>query len=859
MKPAKKNEPAYVLAEEDLQQIRAQSYLGKKGYTIPKSALTKEEEVFLKKDLFMQPVSHGVSYGVPEGAFPVYRENANKIYVPRFYGVSRYGLPDTSEIDAGESIDVRFDKPLRDYQEKIVRIYTDYVDTGISVDQTEILRANAIPCANAIPNRTAVRGGGAILEVPCGRGKCLAKDTPVLMMDGTVKAVQDVVVGDRLMGDDSTSRRVLTLARGREMMYRIVANMNRNFRDFEVKRPASEVIGDSEETMGKTDIAEESYTVNKSHILSLKHKSTGEVVDMSVMDYLRYLQKRKDAGGASEYAGYRVPALFPHKETEVDPYVMGSWLFSLNSSFYFPTSLPSPHVEGISVASLRRPETLDFPAPPRTIPPNYKCNSRDVQLRVFAGIIDTLHPPFEDGHYEISIESDELYSDVVFLARSLGFLVHRLPKNRLHIYIHRTDLTYDIRVERLGIDDYYGFEIDGNRRFVLGDFTATHNTIMALKIVSVLQKKTLILVHKEFLMNQWIERIADFLPGTRVGKIQGQTFDVVQKDIVIGMIQTLYDKEFPANAFASFGLTIIDEVHRIGSEQFSKTLLRIITPYMLGISATVERKDGLTKVLNMFIGDKIYTEDRENDDPVCVRAIEYVCADPEFNEVVYDYRGNTQHSTMISKLCAYNRRSDFIVRVIADLVKENPENQIMILGQQRAILTYMFDAIVHRGIATVGYYVGGMKQQHLQETESKQIVLATYAMAAEALDIKTLSTLVMITPKTDIIQSVGRILRVKHDNPIVVDIVDKHDVFQKQWAQRRRFYKKCGYRIRQTDSVKYAGMTLDWEEDRTWRRVFEPKMVASNTDDSSDDDSGKTKPLTTRKCMIDMSIWDDAV
>ena len=76
-------------------------------------------------------------------------------------------------------------------------------------------------------------------------------------------------------------------------------------------------------------------------------------------------------------------------------------------------------------------------------------------------------------------------------------------------------------------------------------------------------------------------------------------------------------------------------------------------------------------------------------------------------------------------------------------------------------------------------YIKG-SQVDLQETEYKQIVLATYAMAAEALDIKTLSILVMATPKTDITQSVGRILRTRHDNPIVVDVIDRHEIFQNQ-------------------------------------------------------------------------------
>jgi superfamily II DNA or RNA helicase len=432
--------------------------------------------------------------------------------------------------------------------------------------------------------------------------------------------------------------------------------------------------------------------------------------------------------------------------------------------------------------------------------------------------------------------------------------------NKTTISIYESDdLSYDITVSILPEDDYYGFEIDGNHRFVLGDFTVTHNTVMGLKIISLLHKKTLILVHKEFLMNQWIERINEFLPGARIGKIQAQVMDIENKDIVIGMIQTLYDKDYPGNTFTSFGLTIIDEVHRIGSEQFSKTLTKIVTPYMLGISATVDRKDKLTKVLYMFIGNKIYTEARKDEDPVCVRGIVYNTSDPQFNEVEYDWKGNPKYSTMITKLCEFGPRSDFIVRVIGDLVKENPENQIMILAHNRSLLTYLHDAIAYRKIAEVGYYVGGMKQAALQETETKQVVLATYAMAAEALDIKTLSTLVMVTPKTDIVQSVGRILRVKHENPIIVDIVDSHDIFQNQWTQRKRFYKKCNYRIRQIDSRSYTGMSIDWTVDKLWKRVFEPVASTGSKEGGSDEDCDgggveNTKlALSEKKCLIKLN------
>jgi superfamily II DNA or RNA helicase len=311
------------------------------------------------------------------------------------------------------------------------------------------------------------------------------------------------------------------------------------------------------------------------------------------------------------------------------------------------------------------------------------------------------------------------------------------------------------------------------------------------------------------------------------------------------MVQTLYDKEYPADAFSCFGLTIIDEVHRIGSEQFSRTLFKTITPYMLGISATVDRKDKLTRVLHMFIGDKIYSKSRDDDDPVCVRAIQYKTDDHVFNEVDLDFRGNPKYSSMIVKLCNYNRRSDFIVRIIGDLIEEDPEKQIMVLCHNRSLLTYLYDAVEHRKIASVGYYVGGMKQANLQATETKQIVLATYAMAAEALDIKTLSTLVMATPKTDIEQSVGRILRTRGQNPIVVDIMDSHEYLKGQWSKRKAFYKKCNYKIFSIPSTKYEGFMVDWTKPSNWKLEYDPKVAKT------------TALLGKSKCLIKIKLEDE--
>jgi len=348
-------------------------------------------------------------------------------------------------------------------------------------------------------------------------------------------------------------------------------------------------------------------------------------------------------------------------------------------------------------------------------------------------------------------------------------------------------------------------------------------TVIACKIMSELKKKALVIVHKSFLADQWIERISQFLPTARVGKIQGQIIDIENKDIVIGMLQSLSMKDYPDDMFSSFGITIVDECHHISSEVFSRSLQKIITYYTLGLSATMQRKDGLTKVFKMFLGDIIYHEKRESDDSVLVKAIEFKTNNEEFNETAHDYRGNPAYSTMISKLCTFNHRSEFILTILIKELQEKEDQQIMILAHNKNLLTYLYDAIKHRNIASVGYYVGGMKEVELKKSEVCKIIIATYAMAAEALDIKTLSTLILATPRTDIIQAVGRILRVKHERPLVIDIIDSHEIFQGQWQKRLKFYMSNKYTIVHTNNYLYE--QNKWSDHHTKQKKITDKSL----------------------------------
>ena len=128
----------------------------------------------------------------------------------------------------------------------------------------------------------------------------------------------------------------------------------------------------------------------------------------------------------------------------------------------------------------------------------------------------------------------------------------------------------------------------------------------------------------------------------------------------------------------------------------------------------------------------------------------------------------------------------------------------MILAHNKNLLAYFYKSLENKGYDSIGYYVGGMKDKDLKISETKQIIIATYAMASEALDIKTLTTLVMATPKTDVTQSIGRILRTKHIQPLVIDIIDNHELFQNQWKKRLTYYMKENYQVYHSDSRHYG-------------------------------------------------------
>lgn len=351
------------------------------------------------------------------------------------------------------------------------------------------------PCLAGLNTKLKGRRRGEITLFISGTG-CLAKGTKVLMFDGSLKAVEDIRVGEQVMGDDSTCRNVMSLKRGFEQMYRVSIRGN------------------------------ESFVCNESHVLSVVNNDTegrwglakNQVVDVTVHDYLKWSDKRKHLSKAFK-AG---PLNFKEQSMPIfHPYMLGVWLgdgysdgarLSNESDEIIGTlvSMGVPVVKhktkyswGLGQEFLSHLQRLNL-IKNKHIPEEYLRASYSDRLALLAGLLDTDGSLNSENCYEFSQKSELITDQVIRLTNSLGFQATKSKQvankfgNCFRVFISgdglekipvslprkrasprgqiKNPLRFKMNIEKLAIDNYYGFEVDGNNRFVLGNFIVTHNS-----------------------------------------------------------------------------------------------------------------------------------------------------------------------------------------------------------------------------------------------------------------------------------------------------------------------------------------------------------------------------------------------
>jgi len=329
--------------------------------------------------------------------------------------------------------------------------------------------------------------------------------------------------------------------------------------------------------------------------------------------------------------------------------------------------------------------------------------------------------------------------------------------------------------------------------------TGGGKTVCALFIASQIQVPTIVLVHNTFLRDQWIDRITSFLPNARIGSIQGEKIEVENKDIIVAMLQSVALKEYEKSVFANIGMVIVDECHHIASEAFSRAVPKLTCKHMLGLSATPERKDKLMHVINWFLGPILYKSDNADkvDEGVRVEVYEFKTDDEEFNNIIYNTSGVMFTTLMVNKLALFEPRNAFINEILEDLFEGTPR-QILVLTdrvEHTATILKNLSPEIREHSCVLGRKVSS--KDRAEFCASKRILIATYQMCKEGFDVATLNTLVIATPRPDVDQIVGRILRVEKEvrkiSPLIIDIVDP--TFRRQFQERLGLYKKRNYHI----------------------------------------------------------------
>jgi superfamily II DNA or RNA helicase len=327
---------------------------------------------------------------------------------------------------------------------------------------------------------------------------------------------------------------------------------------------------------------------------------------------------------------------------------------------------------------------------------------------------------------------------------------------------------------------------------------AAGKTVLALYLASIFKVKTLVIVHKTFLLNQWKERAEQFTDAT-IGIIQQNKIDIDGKDIVIGMLQSIAKDKYSPEIFRDFGLVIFDEAHHAPSQYFSKALPLIAAKITIGLSATPTRVDKLEKILYWYFGDIMHKTELVTNNNVLVNIINYDIEHEKFKEYKM-YTGDINRPKTINKITSIGRRNKFIINMLEEVI-QNPNRKVLILSDRIKHLQTLKLRLDKKELTTSDFYVGGMKQKTLKIAELAQVIFASYGMASEALDIPDLNTLFMVTSRKEVEQAVGRVIRkiLPDIRPTIYDFTDQLPSFIRQGSNRRKLYKKMGFEIKIID------------------------------------------------------------
>jgi superfamily II DNA or RNA helicase len=293
--------------------------------------------------------------------------------------------------------------------------------------------------------------------------------------------------------------------------------------------------------------------------------------------------------------------------------------------------------------------------------------------------------------------------------------------------------------------------------------TGSGKTILALSVIAERRQPCLIVVHSRELQNQWVDRIHSFLgiPIDEIGIIGGGK-KIIGDRITVAMVQTLYkcvDEVSP-----HVGFVICDEVHRCPANQFSSAISAFDSRFLLGLSATIFRRDQLTRLIFWYCGDlvhKISKRDLEKTGDIV--GIEVKQRETDFTTKL---NPSQEYTSVITELCADTARTQLIVD---DVVKESRanDNTLLVLSDRKSHLDDIKALLRTRGMPCdllTGSVPAKERESIVQKLAAGEVkvLLSSTQLLSEGFDSNRLGTLFMATPirfSGRVTQVIGRLLR----------------------------------------------------------------------------------------------------
>jgi len=328
--------------------------------------------------------------------------------------------------------------------------------------------------------------------------------------------------------------------------------------------------------------------------------------------------------------------------------------------------------------------------------------------------------------------------------------------------------------------------------------TGSGKTILGIKISCILGRKTLVVVNSEFLASQWRESFKKFsnIKDEEIGTIQQEHREIADKKVVIGMIQTLTRREFTSEESNTFGFVIWDESHKLPAPVFSQTLQKFNAKYLLGLTATPKRWDGLDILLTYGLGEKL------NKLVLGTQMIPdvYMVHHPtRLSPGSYKYSwginaGKINYSKLINLIAYSAPRNKYITGMVIDAAKKGRKVMVFSdrLDQLSAIKEWFDQELPDKS----AMFVGGTKDR--ETAMQAQVMFCTYQYCAEALDVPERDCVFLASPKSKVSQVMGRVLRSQDGKrcPIVVDICDPFvPILESFSSNRAKEYRSIRARI----------------------------------------------------------------